>query len=199
MAIKHHVIKPLRHAGVASQDRLYVSGAAIVEGAPVVFSSGKVVTATDDDAGAAGPIVGFALNACTAANQDCMVALALPGRRFVGSLTDIAASVASDGGTKALALADIGTLVELHADDTTLKWVLGATGGGNAMARITALVDKIGATTNDTVPQFGSTGGGPGVAMTTTPFTTLSQDPTGSNTGKALVEFTITINDTIYG
>lgn len=199
MAIKHHIIKPLRHAGVASQDRLYVSGAAIVEGAPVVFSSGKVVTATDDDAGAAGPIVGFALNACSAANQDCMVALAYPGRKFVGSLTDVATAAGADGGTKALALADIGTLVELHSDATSLKWVLGATGGANAMARITALVDPIGATTDDPTPQFGSQGGGPGVAMTTTPFTTLSQDPTGSNTGKALVEFCITINDTIYG
>lgn len=199
MAIKHHVIKPLRHAGVASQDRLYVSGAAIVEGAPVVFSSGKVVTATDADAGAGGPIVGFALNACTAANQDCMVALALPGRRFVGSLTDVAAEAGSDGGTKALALSDIGTLVELHGDNTSLKWVLGATGGADAMARITALVDPIGATTNDTTPIFGSQGGGPGVAMTTTPYTTLSQDPTGSNTGKALVEFTIIVSKTIYG
>ena len=126
-------------------------------------------------------------------------ALPLPWRRFVGSLTDVAASVASDGGTKALALADIGTVYELHKDDTTLRWVLGGTGGANAMAVVTALVDPIGATTNDPSPQFGSQGGGPGVAMTTTPYTTESQDPTGSNTGKALVEFIIQISDTILG
>lgn len=197
MAIKHKRFKPLRHAGVASQDRLYISGAAIVEGAPLVFSSGKVIEATDDDAGAAGPLVGIALNAVSGANQDVLVALPLPWRRFIGSLTDVAASAASDGGTKALALADIGTVYELHKDDTTGIWVLGGTGGANASARVTALVDPIGATTDDDTPQFGSAGGGPGVPMTTTPYTTESQDPTGSNTGQGLVEFIIQIEDTI--
>jgi len=201
MAIKHHVIKPVRHAGVASQDHIYISGGVIVEGAPVVFSSGKVVEATDDDAGAAGPFVGFALNAAAGANEDVLVALALPGRRFVGSLTDIAASVASDGGTKAIALADISaTPVELHKDNTTLKWVLGAGGGANAAAVILGLVDKVGSTTNDATT-FGASGSPTGVtpATTTPPGRTFQQDPTGSNTGKALVEFVIEVADTIYG
>lgn len=199
MAIKHKRFKPLRHAGVASQDRLYVSGAAITEGAPLVFSSGKVVEATDVDAGAAGPIVGVALHSVAGANEDMMVALPLPWRRFVGSLTDLAVAVGSDAGTHALALADIGTVFELHKDDTTGIWVLGGTGGANAMAVVTALVDPIGATSNDATPQFGSAGGGPGFAMTVTPYTTESQDPTGSNTGQALVEFIFQISDTILG
>lgn len=198
MAIKHVVIKPLRHAGVSSQDRIYISGAAVTEGAPVVFSSGKVIDATDNDAGAGGPFVGIALNSTTAANQDVLVAYALPGRRFVASLTDIAASVASDGGTKALALADIGTVVEFHKDDTTAKWVLGATGGANAAAVITNLVDKVGATTNDT-PSFGSVGRGPGSITPTPPNATFADDPVaGPNFGTARVEFVFQIADTIY-
>lgn len=176
MAIKHATIAPVRHAVASYADETYKSGAAIVKGAPVTFSSGKVVELTDDDAGASGTIVGFAQNAATAADEDVLVALAYPGRRFVGSLTDLAASVASDGGTKALAVSDqSATPVEFHKDDTTAKWVLGASGGANASAVVVKLIDPVGATTNDT-PNFGS-----------------------ANSGKALVEFVVEIADTIFG
>lgn len=208
MAIKHVVIKPVRHAGVASQDSIYISGGAIVEGAPVIIDSGtgKLVELTDlDDGGgllATAKIVGVALNATTAANQDCMVAKALPGRRFVASLTDLTAAAASDGGTKAIALTDIGTRREFHKDDTTLKWVLGvasATVGTNAAPLIDRLVDKVGATTNDT-PSFGEVGRGVGSITPTPPNATWDQDPTaGPNFGTARVEFIFPVADTIYG
>jgi hypothetical protein len=155
---------------------VYTSGAAIVAGAPVTLSSGLVVELTDDDAGASGVILGFAQNAASASGEDVLVALAYPGRKFVGSLTDIAASVASDGGTKALAVSDqSATPVEFHKDDTTLKWVLGASGGANASAVVMKLIDPVGSTTDDDI-SFGS-----------------------ANTGKALVEFVVEIADTIFG
>jgi hypothetical protein len=199
MAVKHATIKPIRHAGVASQDRVYISGGAITEGAPVVFSSGKVVEATDAAGGAAGPFVGIALNSTTAANQDVMVALALPGRRFVASLGSNSSSGQSDDGSHALALTDIGALYELHKDATTGKWLVGADStGANAAARITALVDKVGATTNDAL-SFGESGSGPGVGGTP-PNATFTQDPVaGPNFGTARVEFTFKLSQTIYG
>lgn len=173
MAIKHATIKAVRGQALANTASVnYNSGAAIVAGAPCVFSSGLVVEATDDDAGAAGPIVGFSEHAVSASAVSTRLVPPLVGQRFVGSLTDIAASVASDGGTKALAVSDIGTVCELHKDDTTLKWVLGATGGGNASCVIVALVDPVGSTTNDAI--------------------------TSTNSGKALVEFIVQNADTIY-
>lgn len=207
MAVKHHVIKPVRHAGIASQDRIYPSGGAIVEGAPVIFeaATGKVIEITDLDAGggllATGKIVGIALNAVTASNQDVLVALAFPGCRFAGSYTGLATAVGSDAGATAITYALQGTRRELHKDDTTLKWVLGAVAGAvgtNAAPLIFSFVDKIGATTNDT-PGFGAVGSGPGFQGTVTPFTTFNQDPTGSNTGKAIVEFIFPTGDTIFG
>ena len=70
----------------------------------------------------------------------------------IGSLTDVAASVASDGGTKALAVTDVSaTPLELHKDDTTGKWVVGASGGANACVIVRELVDPVGATTNDDI------------------------------------------------
>lgn len=207
MAIKHVVIKPIRHAGVASQDSIYISGAAIVEGAPVIFDSamGKVIEITDLDAGggllATGKVIGVALNATTAVNQDVMVAKALPGRRFVASLTTLTAAVASDAGTKAIALTDLGTRRELHKDDTTLKWVLGVASGAvgtNAAPLIDRLVDKVGATTADAL-SFGEVGSGPGVTGVP-PNATFNQDPTaGPNFGTARVEFIFPVADTIYG
>ena len=183
MAIKHHTIKAVRHAGEGGgQSKIYQAGAAIIAGAPVVFSSGQVVAATDNAGGPAGRFIGFAEHAAAAQNDDIRVALCLPGRRFIGSLTSLAAGGAS-AGAKALAISDIGTIVELHVDSGTAKWVLGATGGDDVSCLITALIDPVGATDNDTAT-FGATGGG-GVGATG------AQDPTGTNTGKALVEFQI--------
>lgn len=174
MAIKHSEISPVRLVGLANTpSSTYTAGGTIGKGAPVVFSSGQVVEATDDDAGAAGPIVGFASHSAVSGDS-VRVEPALPGQRFRGSLTDIAASVASDGGTNALAVADVGTVCELHKDDTTGKWVLGATGGANASAVVVALIDPVGATSNDT-PNFGS-----------------------ANSGTALVEFIVQVADTIF-
>lgn len=176
MAIKHQEIIPVRLLGLGNTpSTTYTAGGTIVKGAPVVFSSGQVVEASDNDAGAggAGTIVGFASHDAVS-GDDVRVEPALPAQRFRGSLTDIAASVASDGGTKALAVADIGTVCELHKDDTTETWVLGATGGANACAVIVALIDPVGATTDDT-PNFGS-----------------------PNTGTALVEFIVQVADTIF-
>jgi hypothetical protein len=194
MAIKHLAIRPVRHAGIAGQSKIYQSAAAIVKGAPLVFSSGQVTTATDDANGALGAYVGFAEHAVSAANKDCRVALCLPGQRFVGSLTSLAAG-GTDAGAGVHAIADIGTLVEIHLDAGTGIWVLGATGGTNAAARITALIDPVGATSDDT-PTFGAVGGG-GVGETG------AQDPTGSNSGMALVEFVVVaangaVQKTIY-
>lgn len=195
MAVKHIVIKPLRHAGVSSQDRVYISGGAIPEGAPVVFSSGKVVEATDGNDGPTSGIVGFALNATTAANQDCLVAYALDGRRFVASLASNTAASQSDDGTNAIALADIGASKGLHKDATTLKWVLGDEASGACV--VTGLVDKVGATTNDT-PSFGEVGSSTGVSGTP-PNATFTQDPTaGPNFGTARVEFIVKNAATIY-
>jgi hypothetical protein len=132
------------------------------------------VEATDDDAGAAGPIVGFAEHAVSAADLPIRVQPASPGKVFVGSLTTLTAAVASDAGTKALAQTDVGTVCELHKDDTTGKWVVGATGGANASAVIVGLVDPVGATSDDT----------PNVGV--------------ANSGKALVEFIIQTADSIY-
>lgn len=198
MAVKHVVIKPLRHAGVASQDRVYISGGAIVEGAPVVFSSGKVVEFTD---GAAGPttgslIVGIALNATTGANQDCLVALALPNRRYVASKTGATANGQTDAGATPIALADIGSVVEVHKDAVTAKWVLGAVDAGKG-AIITGLVDKVGATTADS-PTFGEVGSGPGVTGTP-PNSTFNQDPVaGPNFGTAREEFCFPVSTTLW-
>lgn len=173
MAIKHHVIKEYR---VSAADQPYQSrtaGGTIVAGAPLVLSAGLAVEATDDDAGAAGPIIGFAEHAAVSGETVRFVP-ALPGRLFIGSLTDVAASVASDGGTKALAVTDISaTPRELHKDDTTSRWVVGATGGGNACVIVRELIDPVGATTNDAVNM-------------STP-----------NSGKALVSFEIQNADTI--
>jgi hypothetical protein len=198
MAVKHVIIKPLRHAGVASQDRVYISGGAIVEGAPVVFSSGKVVEFTDSAAGptTGSKVVGIALNATTASNQDVLVGLALPGRRFVASKTGATANAQTDTGSTAIALADIGSTVELHKDAGTSKWVLGAVDAGLG-ATITGLVDKVGATTNDAL-SFGEVGSGPGVTGTP-PNATFSQDPAaGPNFGTAREEFCFPIGTTVY-
>lgn len=188
MAVKHKAIKPLRNAGIASQDRIYISGAAIVEGAPVVFSSGKVITASDGNDGPTSGILGFALHAVVGSNEDVLVALAMPGRRFVGSLGTNTAASQSDAGTNAIALADIGSAKGLHLDATTLKWILGDEASGACTC--SALVDKVTATTNDT-PGFGVSGSGSGIVGTVTPFTTFNGDPTGSNTGFGLVEFVV--------
>lgn len=238
MAIKHAVIKPIRHAGVASQDRVYRSGGAIVEGAPVVFAfnpaSGKVIEAVDAAGGVVqsqtsltgqGPILGIALNATTAADQDVLVALALPGRRFVASLTDLANATGADAGAHALAQADVGKYTILHKDTTTLKWVLaGATGiitipsmatqkfvqtvvagvaTGTAAVLyypqvfIDGLIDKIGATTNDALT-FGGTGGS-GQNAFPPPNTTWQGDPAISNSGTAKVEFLFVVEATYLG
>ena len=151
MAIKHQTIK--RYTPVAGDrpTKTYTSGAAIVAGAPLVLSSGLAIEASDNDAGAAGPIIGFAEHAVSAASLAIRVVPCDATDEFIGSLTDIAASVASDGGTKALAVADIGTVCELHKDDTTSKWVLGATGGGNASAVVVGLIDPVGAKTSDAI------------------------------------------------
>jgi hypothetical protein len=238
MAIKHTIIKPVRHAGVASQDRVYRCGAAIVEGAPVVFAfnpnSGKVIEATDAAGGVVqsqtsltgqGPILGIALNATTAADQDVLVALALPGRRFVASLTDLADGTGSDAGAHVLALADVGKYTILHKDGTTLKWVLAGSTGvitiptmatqkfalvtagavGTGISRvypqvfIDSLIDRIGATTNDSVnPPFGGTGGS-GQNAFPPPNTTFQGDPATSNSGTAKVEFEFVVEATYIG
>lgn len=193
----HVVIKPVRHAGVDSQDRIYISGAAIVEGAPVVFSSGKVITATDGDDGPTSGILGFALNACAAANEDCLVALALPGRRFRASLGTNTAASQSDAGTNALALTDIGDSKGLHLDATTAKWLLGDEAAGACV--VTGLIDKVGATSADT-RTFGASGSPTGVTPSANvpPGSTFTQDPTGSNSGQAQVEFIVKNAATIY-
>lgn len=207
MAIKHVIIKPVVHAGIHSQDRIYIAGGTIVEGAPVIIeaATGKVIEAVDLDAGpllATGLILGISLHAAVV-NQDISVALAVPARRFRGSLTDLAAAAASDGGTKAIALADIGDLFEFHKDDTTLRWVLGlaqAAPTTNLGGRVMALIDKVGATTNDALT-FGAVGSPTGVTPSTAvggPGTTFKDDPTGSNTGQAQVEFTIPVSASIY-
>jgi|SRR6185503_4601803 len=205
MAIKHHRIKPYTHANSSYSDQIYVSAAAVAEGDVLVFNAnGKVQEATDVDAGpllATALILGVALNSASGANEDVLVALAYPGRRFVGSLTDIAAAADSDAGAKALALADLGDIFELHDDATTNIWVLGAAQAApttNAGGRVLQLVDRIGATTNDAIT-FGSTGGGPGVAMTVSGKTTALGDPAGSNSGKALVSFVFPANTTVFG
>jgi hypothetical protein len=198
MAVKHAIIKPLRHAGVAAQDRVYISGGAITEGAPVVFSGGKVSEFNDS---ATGPttgsrIVGIALNATTGANQDVLVALALPNRRFVASKTGLSANGQSDTGATAIALADIGSVVALHKDATTGRWVLGAGGGGSG-AIITGLVDKVGSTTND-APSFGEAGSGSGVSGTP-PNATFQGDPVaGPNFGLAREEFCFPVSTTLW-
>lgn len=240
MAIKHVVIKPMRHAGVSSQDRVYRSGAAIVEGAPVVFNAtggtpnGKVFEAVDAAGGVLqsqtsltgqSPILGIALNACTAVDQDVLVALALPGRRFVASLTDLANATGSDAGAHALAQADVGAYTILHKDATTLKWVLAGAQGAITVPTmrfqkfvqtsvagvaagtaallfypqvfIDALIDKIGATTNDTI-SFGGTGGS-GQNAFPPPNTTWQGDPATSNSGAAKVEFEFVIEATYLG
>ena len=172
MAIKHEVIKKYRPAAADQPYQSRTAGGTIVKGAPLVLSSGLAVEATDDDAGAAGPIIGFAEHAATS-GQTVRFVPAFPGTMFIGSLTDIAASVASDGGTKALAVTDIGTVCELHKDDTTARWVLGATGGGNASCVVRELIDPVGATTDDDI-------------NISTP-----------NSGKALVAFEVQNADTI--
>ncbi len=182
MAVKHLAIRAVRHAGEKSPDRIFISSAAVIKGAPVVFSSGKVVTVTDAAGGPAGRYVGFATHATTAADQDQQVTLCMPGQEFIGSLTSLAAGGTSAGG-KALALSDIGTIVEIHLDAGTGIWVLGATGGDDVAALITGLIDPVGATDDDT-PTFGATSGG-GVGATG------QQNPTGTNTGMALVRFQI--------
>lgn len=205
----HKVFKPVRHAGVSSQDAIFIAGAAIVEGAPVIFSSGKVIEAADDNAGAgvlaSGKILGVALNAAAAANEDVLVALALPGRHFVGSLAaNVTASGGSDTGLSALALTDIGSRREMHKDGTTLKFILGASAGAigtNAAPLVIALVDKVTATTADT-RTFGSSGSGTGVSgsATTPPGRTFEQKPpAGPNSGQAQVEFVFPVADTIFG
>jgi hypothetical protein len=194
MAIKHVTIKPMRHAGVASQDRVYISGGAITEGAPVTLSGGKAVEAASD---AASGVLGIALNATTGANQDVMVALALPGRRFVASMTDATTATGADGGTHALALTDIGAAVGIGKDAGTGKWNLRVVSAGNNKAKITALVDKVGATTNDAL-SFGESGSGPGVSGTP-PNATFQGDPVaGPNFGTARVEFVIPTGLSIF-
>lgn len=190
MAASHKTIKPVRHAGVASQDHIYISGAAIPEGAPVVFSSGKVIEATDGNDGPTSGIVGFALNAASAANEDVLVALALVGRKFVASYGDNTAASQTDGGTHALVLADIGRTVGLHKDATSGKWIVATEASGACVVK--ALVDKVGATTIDS-RNFGASGSPTGVTPSTAtpPGRTFQQDPTGSNTGQAQVEFSV--------
>jgi hypothetical protein len=173
MAIKHHTIKRFKPSGADQPTKTYTAGGTIVAGAPCVLSSGLAVEATDDDAGAAGPIIGFAEHTAVV-TEDVRVVPCEGPAEFIGSLTDVAASVASDGGTKALAATDVSaTPRELHKDDTTLKWVVGATGGANASAVVVGLIDPVGATTNDAVNM-------------STP-----------NSGKALVRFIIQNADTI--
>lgn len=208
MAASHVFFKPLRHAGVASQDRIYMSGAAVREGSPVVFSSGKVIEATDGaDGGVVDAtqdptlaIVGVALNATTAANQDVLVALAYPGRGFVGSHADNTTNGGTDGGTKAIALADIGLLWEVHLDATSLKWVVGAvSAAGKGGVLIVQNIDKVGSTTFDT-RSFGEVGRGVGSITPTPPNNTWDQDPpAGPNFGTARVEFVFPSGATIFG
>ena len=172
MAVKHEVIKVYRPSASDQPSQSRTAGGTIVKGAPLVLSSGLAVEATDDDAGAAGPIIGFAEHDASS-GQTVRFQPAFPGRLFIGSLTSLTAAVASDAGGKALAVADIGTVCELHKDDTTAKWVLGATGGGNACAVVRDLIDPVGATSNDAINM-------------STP-----------NSGKALVAFEIQNADTI--
>lgn len=206
----HATIKPLQHAGIASQDRLYIAGGAIVEGSPVVFSSGKVIAASDgadgvvvdSSADESTAIVGIALNAAAAANEDVLVALALPGREFVASLGANATTGATDDGSVTLALNDIGDQFEMHKDATTAKWLLGAVAAsGKGGAMVTGLIDKVGASTTDSIT-FGSSGLGPNVtgSSTTPPGRTFEQDPPGGpNSGQAKVTFIFPINTTIFG
>ena len=207
--VSHATFKPVRHAGVASQDTIFIAGAAIVEGAPVIFSGGKVIEAADADAGAgllsSGKIVGVALNVAAAANEDVLVALALPGRRFVGSSAlNVVAAGGTDTGLSALTLAHIGSRYEMHKAATTLKYILGAasaTVGTNAAPLVTALVDKVGATTAD-ARTFGESGSSTGVtpATTTPPGRTFMENPpAGPNSGQARVEFIFPVADTIFG
>jgi hypothetical protein len=205
MAIKHHRIKPFAHANSSYNDRIYVSGAAIGEGDVVkIHTDGKVIEVVDADAGpliATDVIFGVALNSTSGANEDVLVAIAYPGRMFVGSLTDVAAAAGTDLGAKALALTDLCEVFELHDDAGTGIWVLGlaqAAPTTNSGGRVLSLVDKIGATTNDATT-FGSSGGGPGVAMTVSGKTTALGDPAGSNSGKALVAFCFPDNFTVFG
>jgi hypothetical protein len=188
MAIKHQTIRPVRHAGVAGQSKIYQAGAAVIAGAPCIFSSGQAVAATDAAGSPAGRFIGFSEHAAAAQNDDLRIALCTPGAEFVGSLTSLAAG-GTDAGAKALAISDIGTLVELHVDAGTAKWVLGATGGDDAPCMITGLIDPVGATTDD-APTFGAVGGG-GVGATG------AQDPTGSNSGMALVKFQIVTHTSV--
>lgn len=188
MAASHKTIKPVRHAGIAAQDHIYISGGVIPEGAPVVFSSGKVIEATDGNDGPTSGIVGIALNATLAANEDCLVALALVGRKFVASYGDNTAASQSDAGTHALVLADIGRSVGLHKDATSGKWIVATEASGAGVVK--ALIDKVGATTID-VRTFGASGSPTGVTPSTNtpPNRTFVADPTGSNSGQAQVEF----------
>lgn len=206
----HVTIKPLQHANGSYHDPIYIAGGAIVEGSPVRFSSGKVIAPTDGNDGViedatadeTNATVGFALNSAAAANEDVQVALAYPGRIFVASLGANAAAAATDDGSVALALDDIGDQFEMHKDATTLKWVLGAvaaTGKGGAL--VVGLVDKVGATTIDSIT-FGSSGSGTGVtgSSTTPPGRTFEENPAaGPNSGQAKVKFTLPINTTIFG
>ena len=149
MAIKHETFKRFKPGAADQPTKTYTAGGSIVEGAPCVLSAGLAVEATDNDAGAAGPFIGIAEHAA-ASGADVRV-VPVDGCEFIGSLTEVTASVASDAGGKALAVADIGTVCEFHKDDTTAKWVVGATGGANAAAVVIGLIDPVGATTADAV------------------------------------------------
>lgn len=200
MAASHKTIKPVRHAGIASQDHVYISGGVIPEGAPVVFSSGKVIEATDGADGPTTGILGFALNATLAANEDCLVAMAVEGRKFAASYGDNTSSAQTDAGTHALLLADIGRTVGLHKDATSGKWIVATEASGAGL--VLALIDKVGATTIDfaTSRTFGASGSPTGVTPSTNtpPGRTFQQDPTGSNTGQAQVEFIVKNAASIY-
>lgn len=227
MAASHCIIKPIRHAGVQSLDRIYRSSAAIVEGAPVLFAStGKVVEAADATGGpapsfvTAGPtqILGIALNATTGADQDVLVALAYVGRKFVASLTDLVAATGSDASTHALALADIGKFTILHRDVTSLKWVLAGGTAANAtmiqnkQAVVTAGVAGTGTVTyipqvliTELVDKIGAKtndaltfGATGGSGSTAPPNTTFQADPTGSNFGQARVMFEFINEVTVF-
>ena len=214
----HVIIKPVRHAGTASQDTVFRSGGVIVEGAPVIFNAvGKVIEATDATGGpapkylTAGPtqILGIALNPTTAADQDVLVAIAFAGRTFQASLSDLVAATGSDGGTKALAQTDVGKFTILHKDATTLRWCLA--GGTAADATMTQQKEAVvtagvaGTGTVTYIPQvlimalvdkIGAKsvdvinfGATGGSGASAPPNTTFQAQPTGSNFGQARVEF----------
>jgi hypothetical protein len=188
MAVTAAPIRPYRRLGLASTPSIkgVPSAATFKKGAPLQNTGSNTIAEWGGTRAAnrtTGRIIGFAEQDVTSAglianasgsfpNVDFTYTPCIPGITFKGTLDD-------GNGARALVAADVGKAFGLTKDGGSLTWFLdstkvtpGASGTGNTVAVVVALIDAAGSTATDT--------------------------PSPTNSGKALVEFVVIAGATAY-